>query len=121
MVLGSAYFSFMRPGTLLKAHCGPTNARLRCHLGLFVPGDCRLRVGEESREWREGELLVFDDSFEHEARVEGTEPRLVLIVDVWHPELDTHEKRMAALDKSQRDKYTLLRQGHVQDTTESGH
>ena len=36
-VLGSAYLSLLTPGTHLAAHCGPTNARLRMHLGLVVP------------------------------------------------------------------------------------
>ena len=35
--LGSVYFSLLRPHTSLKAHCGPTNARLRAHLGLLIP------------------------------------------------------------------------------------
>lgn len=36
--LGSAFFSRLRPGSQLRPHCGPTNTRLRCHLGLVVPG-----------------------------------------------------------------------------------
>lgn len=72
--LGSAYFSLLRPHTRLAAHCGPTNARLRAHLGLVVPpGDCEIIVGGEARCWAEGKVLgralglpsiaVFDDSF----------------------------------------------------------
>lgn len=38
-------------------------------------------------------MLVFDDSFEHEVWHNGTSMRLVLIVDVWHPELTEHERR----------------------------
>jgi aspartyl/asparaginyl beta-hydroxylase (cupin superfamily) len=34
---GLVYFSVLSPGTHLAAHCGPTNTRLRCHLGLVVP------------------------------------------------------------------------------------
>ena len=65
--LGSAYFSLLRPHTRLAAHCGPTNARLRAHLGLVVPeGDCEIVVGGEARRWAEGKVLLFDDSFEHE-------------------------------------------------------
>ena len=48
-VLGSAFFSLLAPGTRLRRHCGPTNARLRCHLPLLVPpGDCAMRVGRTS-------------------------------------------------------------------------
>jgi hypothetical protein len=47
--LGSAFFSLLSPGARLRPHCGPTNARLRAHLGLVVPeGDCAMRVGSES-------------------------------------------------------------------------
>ena len=67
MVSGSAYFSVLTPGARLRPHCGPTNVRLRVHVGLSVPdGDVGMRVGNASRPWREGKALVFDDSFEHE-------------------------------------------------------
>lgn len=44
------------------------------------------------RKWREGKVMVFDDSFEHEVWHNGTALRLVLIVDVWHPDLSPAEK-----------------------------
>ena len=44
------------------------NTRLICHLPLIVPNGCWLRVGNETREWEEGKLLIFDDSIEHEAK-----------------------------------------------------
>ena len=94
--LGSAYFSLLRPHTRLAAHCGPTNARLRAHLGLVVPeGDCEMIVGGEARRWVEGKVLLFDDSFEHEVHNETDEARLILLIDLWHPELQTDEQRMA--------------------------
>lgn len=37
-------------------------------------------------------MLIFDDSFEHEVWHNGTSVRLVLIVDVWHPDLTDDEK-----------------------------
>lgn len=45
-----------------------------------------------SRNWVEGKVIIFDDSFEHEVWHKGTEERLVLIVDVWHPELTPNER-----------------------------
>ena len=74
--LGSAYFSLLRPHTRLKPHCGPTNARLRAHLGLRVPpGDCAIRCGDTPpRRWVEGEVLLFDDSFEARAAPDRTSP-----------------------------------------------
>jgi hypothetical protein len=92
---GLIYVSRMRAGTHIRAHRGPTNVRLRCHLGITVPdGDCAIRVGDEIRRWREGECLVFDDHFEHEAWNHTAEDRIVLIVDLWHPDLSTTEVRL---------------------------
>lgn len=84
---GLVFFAALGPGTHVRPHWGPHNARLRCHLGLVVPPGCGLRVGGETREWQEGRALLFDDSFEHEVWNRGTGTRLVLIIDVWHPDL----------------------------------
>ena len=44
------------------------------------------------RTWQEGKFLIFDDSFEHEVWHNGTSVRLVLIVDVWHPDLSEEQR-----------------------------
>ncbi|KAK3239832.1 hypothetical protein CYMTET_50263 [Cymbomonas tetramitiformis] len=122
--LGSAYFSLLRPHTRLAAHCGPTNARLRAHLGIVVPqGDCEMTVGGETRRWAEGKVMLFDDSFEHQVHNETEEARLVLIVDLWHPELDTDEKRLAALQHDeQRQTYRgVVDRSFYETTTLRGH
>lgn len=56
---------------------------------------CRaqLTVNGTTRHWRAGECLVFDDSFEHAVHI-GAAPRLVLIVDVFHPHLTRHERQL---------------------------
>ena len=86
---GESLFSCLAPGTHLRAHCGSTNARLTCHLGLLVPGGATIRCGTEAREWAEGECIVFDDSFEHEVIHGGEADRFVLYTVVHHPELGT--------------------------------
>ncbi len=89
---GLIYISRMVPGTHIVPHVGPTNLRLRSHLGIHVPeGDCRLCLGGETRGWVEGECIVFDDTFEHEAWNFTNEARTVLIVDIWHPDLTARE------------------------------
>jgi aspartate beta-hydroxylase len=89
---GLLYVSKLNPGTHIKAHRGPTNLRLRCHLGIKIPdGDCGLKVGGETRRWQEGRCLVFDDSLEHEAWNHALESRIVLIIDFWHPDLTATE------------------------------
>ncbi len=84
---GLTYFSALGPGTRVAAHCGPTNTRLRCHLGIVVPPGCAIRAGTATRSWEEGNCIVFDDSFEHEVWNESDRHRYVLILDVWHPDL----------------------------------
>jgi aspartyl/asparaginyl beta-hydroxylase/uncharacterized protein DUF6817 len=94
---GLIYVSRMRPGTHIQPHRGPTNLRVRCHLGIAVPdGNCAIRVQEQSRHWTEGRCLIFDDSFEHEAWNLATEDRIVLIVDLWHPALSSAEVHLLA-------------------------
>jgi hypothetical protein len=94
-VAGLAYASRMRAGTHIRAHRGPTNLRVRCHLGIKVPeGDCAIRVGEQTQHWQEGRCLVFDDHFEHEAWNHTDQDRIVLIVDMWHPGLSAVEVRL---------------------------
>lgn len=46
---GQVKFSVMHPGTHVWPHCGPTNCRIRAHLGLVVPTGARIRVAEEER------------------------------------------------------------------------
>ena len=82
----------MRPGVHVWPHCGPTNCRVRCHLGLVTPPGPRIRVGNETRAWEQGRFIIFDDSFEHEVWHDGESVRLVLIIDVWHPELSAHHR-----------------------------
>ncbi|XP_030762306.1 aspartyl/asparaginyl beta-hydroxylase isoform X3 [Sitophilus oryzae] len=89
---GQTKFSVMHPNTHVWPHCGPTNCRLRIHLGLKVPPNTFIRVAEQIRSWKEGDVIIFDDSFEHEVWHNGTDLRLVLIIDVWHPELTSSEK-----------------------------
>ena len=54
------------------------------------------------------QVCLFDDSFEHEVWNATDEPRLVLIVDMWHPRLKAHEERVAALDADRAIRYTRL-------------
>ena len=88
----SVFFSRLAPGAHIPPHTGMLNSRLICHLPLMVPDGCWLRVGNETREWQAGELLIFDDSIEHEARNPSAETRIVLIFDIWRPELTQAER-----------------------------
>lgn len=90
---GLVLFSALAPRSHIKAHYGVSNTRLRCHLGLSIPEDCRIQVGDETRGWAEGECIVFDDSFRHEVWHNGSELRWVLLIDFWHPDLTPPEQK----------------------------
>jgi aspartate beta-hydroxylase len=84
-------FSVFTPGTHLLPHRGVTNTRVVAHLPLMVPDDCALVVGGEEHRWREGKIVVFDDTYEHEAWNRSTKTRVVLIFDLWSPYLSEAE------------------------------
>jgi len=83
----TAIFSRLSPGTHLKPHCGPTNTHLTLHLGLQIPDGCSIRCGAEVRHWKEGECIIFDDSYEHEVWHHGSSVRFVLLIRFWHPDV----------------------------------
>jgi len=118
--------------TLLYCSAGARGHRGRLHtLYLYllykVPeiteGGCEITVGGEARRWEEGKVLLFDDSFEHEVHNSTSQPRLVLIVDMWHPELATDAERAGALqDDAQRERYRgVADSGTYENTTLRGH
>jgi len=53
-----------------------------------------LRVGNQTRDVVEGEMMIFDDSIEHEARNSSNQQRVVLIFDIWRPEITEQERTM---------------------------
>ena len=85
----TAMFSIFEPGKHLKPHRGPYNGVLRLHLGLIVPdtppGTVAIRVADEICQWEEGKVLIFDDSYEHEAWNHSEQTRVVLFVDFVRP------------------------------------
>ena len=98
-----AFFSNLHSGSKIAPHFGPSNTRLRVHVPLRVPDatttsggetTTRLTVAGETREWKVGEALIFDDSYEHCAEnINGKkQDRLVLLFDLWHPDLSLNER-----------------------------
>ena len=80
-------FSSIQPGTHIRLHTGPSNKSLRCHLTLIHDGGAQLRVGNDWTSWEEGKAILFDSSWEHEVIHNGNSIRVVLIIDIWHPDL----------------------------------
>ena len=92
-----ALFSVLRPGTHIPPHTGVMNGRLTVHLPLIVPLDCgALAAARVARGWTEGECLAFDDSYVHEAWNRSAHTRVVLIFDVWNPDLSAIEREALA-------------------------
>ena len=86
--LNSAFFSILAPGAHIPRHRGVTKAILTAHLGLVVPRAgkrCRMQVADEIVHWREGETLVFDDTFHHEVWNDTGEWRAVLLIQFRRP------------------------------------
>jgi aspartyl/asparaginyl beta-hydroxylase (cupin superfamily) len=88
----SVIFSLLKPGAHIPPHTGEVNTRLICHLPLIVPPNCALRVGNDTRAVVEGKAWVFDDTIEHEAWNRSDQTRVILLFEVWRPELTDEER-----------------------------
>lgn len=92
----SILFSKLKPGARIPPHHGLINTRLICHLPLIAPPGSRFRVGNDAREWREGQAWAFDDTIEHEAANDSGQDRTILIFDVWKPEMTEEERALVS-------------------------
>lgn len=94
--VAEAFFASMKPQTSIKPHSDFTNFVLTSHLPLVVPENgnnkCRLSVGDETRQWLEGKVILFDTSIYHDAINDSDEMRYILMLRVWHPDLTTEER-----------------------------
>ncbi|RAJ74060.1 beta-hydroxylase [Chitinophaga dinghuensis] len=81
----SVAYSSLKPGTIIYPHFDrmrPHNV-LRSHLGLHIPdGECGIKINNIERGWKKGELMIFDDSYTHEAWNKTDETRIVLLIDL---------------------------------------
>jgi aspartate beta-hydroxylase len=92
----SILFSKLKAGARIPPHNGLINTRLICHLPLIAPPGSRFRVGNDVREWREGQAWAFDDTIEHEAANDSGQDRTILIFDVWKPEMSEEERGLVS-------------------------
>jgi beta-hydroxylase len=84
----TAFFSILAPGKHIPVHRGVYKGLVRAHLGLKVPepaGSCRMEIAGRTVHWREGEVVVFDDTYAHEVWNDSAEDRVVLLIDVRRP------------------------------------
>jgi beta-hydroxylase len=82
-----AMFAFLPSGAILGRHRDPFAGSLRFHLGLDTPNDdaCWIEVDGARYSWRDGEGVLFDETYVHEARNETSRGRLILLADVERP------------------------------------
>jgi len=86
--LNSAFFSILDPGAKIPRHRGVTRGLVTCHLGVSVPRDhenCWIEVEGQTRSWKNGEWVIFDDCFEHEVSNDTSDMRVILLVQVKRP------------------------------------
>ena len=89
-------FSLLRPGARIPPHTGYVNTCLICHLPLIVPESCGLRVGNDTRTPVEAKAWLFDDTMEHEAWNNSDRTRVILLFEIWRPELTEEERGLVS-------------------------
>lgn len=85
--LKAAMFTMLPPGARLVRHRDPYAGSVRYHLGLVTPNDdrCFIDVDGERYSWRDGEDVVFDETYIHFAENETDQDRLILFCDIQRP------------------------------------
>ena len=80
-------FVMLPDGSKLVSHRDPYAGSLRYHLGLRTPNseDCFISVDGESYAWRDGEDVLFDETYIHFAQNQSGQDRLILFCDVERP------------------------------------
>ncbi|MCO5249491.1 MAG: aspartyl/asparaginyl beta-hydroxylase domain-containing protein [Chitinophagales bacterium] len=80
--------SILLPHTRIKGHFGDTNALIRTHFGIVIPGkypELGIRVRTEDKCWEEGKAFSFCDVHRHTSWNYSDRKRIVLIIDTIHP------------------------------------
>lgn len=83
----AAMFALLPPGGTLMEHRDPFAGSVRYHLGLVTPNSdaCWIEVDGERYAWRDGEAVMFDETYVHHAANEAGSARIILFCDVERP------------------------------------
>ena len=83
----AAMFASLPPGATLVRHRDPYAGSLRYHIGLVTPNDpkCFIEVDGERYFWKDGEPVIFDETYIHLAANQTDHQRIVLFCDVERP------------------------------------
>lgn len=85
--LNAVMFASLPPGAVLSPHRDPFAGSLRYHLGLFTPNseDCFIKVDGIPYHWKDGESVIFDETYIHTAENRTDQPRVILFCDIKRP------------------------------------
>ena len=93
---GYIYFSILSKGSTIRPHYGSSNAKIRIQIPLIIPdsndiNNCSLTVCQETRMYEKNlsSVMVFDDSYLHMVDNQTDQDRVVLLIDLWNPELSS--------------------------------
>ena len=83
----AAMFAMLPPGSRLVKHRDPYAGSLRYHLGLITPNheQCFINVDGETYYWKDGESVMFDETYIHFAENCTDTDRIILFCDVERP------------------------------------
>lgn len=82
-----ALFAVLMPGKKLNKHHDPFAYTVRYSLGLSTPNsdDCGLIIDEFDYKWKDGDSIVFDETYLHSAYNNTDVPRIILMTDIDRP------------------------------------
>ncbi|WP_058911370.1 lipid A hydroxylase LpxO [Entomohabitans teleogrylli] len=83
----AAMFAELPPGAHLGKHRDPYAGSVRYHLGLATPNDdrCFIEVDGQRHSWRDGEAVLFDETYVHWAQNKTDHTRIILFCDIERP------------------------------------
>ena len=83
----TAMISVLKPGAKIVPHQGPYSGCIRLHMGLITPNsdDCFINLDGKSYSWRDGEVILLDDSYLHYVENNTKQYRVILFCDIVRP------------------------------------
>jgi len=83
----AAMFAVLPAGSELLMHRDPYAGSLRYHLGLITPNSeqCHIVVDGQSYAWKDGEDVIFDETYIHYAENKTDKDRMILFCDIERP------------------------------------
>lgn len=85
--INAAMFTLLPPGGRLVRHRDPYAGSMRYHLGLITPNsdDCFIFVDNQKYAWRDGDDVIFDETYLHWAENKTDQTRVIFFCDLDRP------------------------------------